>query len=89
MNQVVVYEDERDTQEHICALCCEILTGLETEHTIFPFSSAKELAAAPDGRERFELLYMDIHTSVSRWWTSRSRPKPWRRNSGSTTGRTG
>lgn len=29
-------------------------------HTIFPFSSAKELAAAPDGRERFELLYMEI-----------------------------
>ncbi len=60
MYRVAICEDEQDTQEIICSLCGEILSELETEHTITAFSSAEELAAALGTGERFELLCMDI-----------------------------
>lgn len=60
MYRLAVCEDERDLREELCVLCREILTRLDVEHEITPFSSAEELSAALDGGARFDLLCLDI-----------------------------
>ncbi len=61
MYRLAVCDDERATLEELCALCDQILTQAEVEHEIVPFSSAQDLSAALSaGRERFDLLCLDI-----------------------------
>lgn len=60
MYRVAVCEDEPNLREGLRGQCGEILSGLEIEHEIVPFSSAEELEAALTGGARFDLLCLDI-----------------------------
>ncbi len=61
MYRVAVCDDEKTAREELCALCGEILDRAGVEHEVAPFSSAQELSAALGaGRERFDLLCLDI-----------------------------
>ena len=60
MYRVAVCEDERQLRERLCADCGEILTGMEVEHQVTPFSSAEELENVLEECADFDLLCMDI-----------------------------
>ena len=46
MYRVAVCEDEKNLREDLCAQCAAILSELQVEHTVTPYSSAEELEAA-------------------------------------------
>lgn len=60
MYRIAVCEDESNLLAGLCANFQDILTELETEHEILPFSSAEELEAVLCSGERFDLLCLDI-----------------------------
>lgn len=60
MYRVAVCEDEKNLREDLCAQCAAILSGLQMEHTVTPYSSAEELEAAFSAGAEFSLLCLDI-----------------------------
>lgn len=61
MYRLAVCDDEQPVLDELCRMCGEILTRLDVEHEVVPFSSARELSGAlRSGRERFDLLCLDI-----------------------------
>lgn len=60
MYRVAVCEDEPNLLSGLCAQCREILSELETEHEVMPFSSAEALGAVLADGARFDLLCLDI-----------------------------
>lgn len=60
MYRVAVCEGEKNLREDLCAQCAAILSGLQMEHTVTPYSSAEELEAAFSAGAEFSLLCLDI-----------------------------
>lgn len=60
MYRVAVCEDENTFREELCSQCEIILSGLQVEHTVTPYSSAEELEAAFLAGAEFSLLCLDI-----------------------------
>lgn len=60
MYRIAVCEDEPNLREGLCAQCREIMSGLDVEYEIVPFTSAEALEAALTDGERFDLLCLDI-----------------------------
>lgn len=61
MYRVAVCDDEKTALEELCRMCAGVLARLDVEHEVKPFSSARDLAEAlASGRERFDLLCLDI-----------------------------
>lgn len=60
MYRVAVCEDEKNLREDLCAQCAALLSGLQVEHTVTPYSSAEELEAAFSAGAEFSLLCLDI-----------------------------
>lgn len=60
MYRVAVCEDEKNLREDLCAQCAAILSELQIEHTVTPYSSAEELEAAFSAGAEFSLLCLDI-----------------------------
>ena len=60
MYRVAVCEDEKNLREDLCAQCAAILSELQVEHTVTPYSSAEELEAAFSAGAEFSLLCLDI-----------------------------
>ena len=60
MYRLMVCEDEEQTRAALCALCGEILDGMNVEHSVSAFSGAEELERALSAGERFDLLCLDI-----------------------------
>ena len=60
MYRVAVCEDEKNLREDLCAQCAALLSGLQMEHTVTPYSSAEELEAAFSAGAEFSLLCLDI-----------------------------
>ena len=60
MYRVAVCEDEKNLREDLCAQCAALLSGLQIEHTVTPYSSAEELEAAFSAGAEFSLLCLDI-----------------------------
>lgn len=59
MYRVAVCEDEKNLREDLCAQCAALLSGLQMEHTVTPYSSAEELEAALSAGAEFSLLCME------------------------------
>ena len=64
MYRVAVCEDEKNLREDLCAQCAAILSGLQVEHTVTPYSSAEELEAAFSAGAEFSLLCLDIDVII-------------------------
>ena len=60
MYRVAVCEDEKNLREDLCAQCAAILSELQIEHTVTPYSSAEELEASFSAGAEFSLLCLDI-----------------------------
>ncbi len=60
MYRVAVCDDEKLLQEEICRMCGEILQDMGVQHKIQAFGSTKELLAALDVQEGFDLICLDI-----------------------------
>lgn len=46
MYRVAVCEDEKNLREDLCAQCAAILSGLQMEHTVTPYSSAQRVRSS-------------------------------------------
>ena len=60
MYRIAVCEDEEILREELCAQCNRILTELQVDYAVVPFSSAEALEGALAEGEVFSLLCLDI-----------------------------